>query len=202
MPDMMNYLKIMERNTNRLIDLTNQLLDFKQTEISSFSLSFIRADIAAILVETYHNFKPLAEQNKLQFHLSIPADAVYAYIDFDAFSKILYNLFGNAVKYAETTIVIELQPMVASSKYFTITTKNDGFIIPNNMKEKIYQPFFRLKETEKQKGTGIGLALSRSLAQLHTGTLVLGEPEANMNVFVLTLPLHQDNEFNLSQPLI
>ncbi len=202
MPDVMNHLKIMERNTNRLIDLTNQLLDFRQTEINSFSLSFVRVDIAALLAETYHNFKPLADQNKLQFHLNIPTDAVYAYIDFDAFSKILYNLFGNAVKYAKTTVVVELQPIVTSDKYFTITTKNDGFIIPNNMKEKIYQPFFRLKETEKQKGTGIGLALSRSLAQLHTGTLVLSQPEANMNVFVLTLPLHQDNEFNLSQPLI
>ena len=66
------------------------------------------------------------------------------------------------------------------------------------MSEKIFEPFYRLKETEKQKGTGIGLALSRSLAQLHKGTIVLKEAENDMNVFCLTLPLRQQNEFNIS----
>ena len=59
------------------------------------------------------------------------------------------------------------------------------------MKEKIFEPFFRLKETEKQKGTGIGLALSLSLTQLHKGTLMLKEPENDMNVFAAEIPLNQ-----------
>ncbi|MEO6454764.1 MAG: hypothetical protein ABIN97_11855, partial [Ginsengibacter sp.] len=54
------------------------------------------------------------------------------------------------------------------------------------------------KETEKQKGTGIGLALSLSLAQLHKGIIDLKKPENNMNIFLLTMPLHQDKEFELS----
>jgi signal transduction histidine kinase len=66
------------------------------------------------------------------------------------------------------------------------------------MREKIFEPFFRLKETEKQKGTGIGLALARSLTELHKGTLELKKPENNMNVFALKLPVHQETEFNLS----
>jgi signal transduction histidine kinase len=60
------------------------------------------------------------------------------------------------------------------------------------MKEKIFEPFFRLKETEKQKGTGIGLALSLSLTELHKGALSLKEPENNMNVFSVSIPLRQD----------
>jgi len=56
------------------------------------------------------------------------------------------------------------------------------------MKEKIFEPFYRLKETAKQKGTGIGLALARSLAQLHKGDLFMKDPEEKMNVFVLRLP--------------
>ena len=61
-----------------------------------------------------------------------------------------------------------------------------------DMKEKIFEPFFRLKETEKQKGTGIGLALSRSLAQLHKGVLEFKESEDGLNVFLLTLPISQE----------
>jgi signal transduction histidine kinase len=57
------------------------------------------------------------------------------------------------------------------------------------MKEKIFEPFFRLKRTEKQKGTGIGLALARSLAQLHKGNLYLKETNNGLNTFVISLPL-------------
>ena len=62
------------------------------------------------------------------------------------------------------------------------------------MKDKIFEPFFRLKETQNKTGSGIGLALSRSLADLHKGNICLKEPGNAMNVFVLTLPLHQKTD--------
>src|SRR5882757_5564715 len=65
------------------------------------------------------------------------------------------------------------------------------------MREKIFQPFFRLKESEKQIGTGIGLSLSRSLAELHKGVLVLNKSINDLNTFMLTLPIHQEKEFDL-----
>jgi DNA-binding response OmpR family regulator len=67
------------------------------------------------------------------------------------------------------------------------------------MKEKIFEPFFRLKQTEKNAGTGIGLSLSRSLAELHKGTLGLEQPEGNQNIFLLNIPIHQDTEINLTK---
>ncbi len=72
---------------------------------------------------------------------------------------------------------------------FTIEIANDGDLIPYDMKEKIFEPFFRLKRTEKQKGTGIGLALARSLTQLHKGDLYLKETHNGLNTFVISLPL-------------
>jgi signal transduction histidine kinase len=196
-PEVLAYLKIMERNTNRLIDLSNQLLDFRQTEINGFSLSFTKVDITVLVEETYSSFKPLAEENKLNIQLHVPKNSIMAYIDMDAFNKILYNLFSNAIKYATTLVIIELQALNELDNYFTISIKNDGYIIPDDMKDKVFQPFFRLKETEKQKGTGIGLALSLSLVQLHNGKLELTEPEANLNVFLLKLPLQQTNEIGI-----
>ena len=58
------------------------------------------------------------------------------------------------------------------------------------MKEKIFEPFFRLKETVKQKGTGIGLALAKSLVELHNGNIYLKKPEDGMNIFEIALPYH------------
>ncbi len=191
-PEIKDSLRIMEKNTERLVDLTNQLLDFRQTEINGFTLNFTRENIAEITEEIFNSFKPLAEQKELLFTMAAPQQDLFAYIDTDAFNKILTNLLSNAVKYASCTVALNIEPLTAEAKMFTILVKNDGYLIPMEMQDKIFEPFFRLKETEKQKGTGIGLALSRSLTQLHKGLLGIKEPEQNMNVFFVSIPLQQN----------
>lgn len=193
-PEIKDSLRIMEKNTSRLVDLTNQLLDFRQTEIKGFSLNFTKQNISELIEDTFISFKPLAEQKDLQFTMTSLPQKLFAFIDTEAFNKILTNLFSNAVKYASSKVEICLLPVKKDDKTFTIEIKNDGYIIPFEMKEKIFEPFFRLKETEKQKGTGIGLALSRSLTQLQKGVLDLKEPENNMNVFFITMPFNLDND--------
>ncbi len=196
-PEMKENLKTMEKNTNRLIDLTNQLLDFRKTETDKFTLNFVKTDISDLLTETFSNFQPAAEQKNINFKLDLPRIALLASVDPEALKKILSNLINNAIKYAESRVQVHLLPFSSEDKVFTIEIKNDGFIIPYEQKEKIFEPFYRMKETEKQAGTGIGLPLSRSLAELHKGVLDLKKPENNQNVFVLSLPIHQDKEFNL-----
>ncbi|MBL7738557.1 MAG: histidine kinase [Chitinophagaceae bacterium] len=193
MPEIKDSLRIMEKNTGRLVDLTNQLLDFRQTEIKGFSLNFTEANVTEIAADIFNSFKPLAEQKGLTFTMKAPSDEIYAYIDIDAFTKILTNLLSNAVKYASEKAALHILAPAPGHTVFTIKVKNDGYLVPMEMKEKIFEPFFRLKETEKQKGTGIGLALSLSLTELHKGILRLEEPEDNMNVFSLSIPLRQDN---------
>jgi signal transduction histidine kinase len=67
---------------------------------------------------------------------------------------------------------------------------NDGFIIPEENKAQIFDSFYRIKETCNYPGTGIGLTLSRSLAEMHGGTLILDTSKKNRNVFILILPVH------------
>lgn len=189
-PAVKDSLKIMERNTNRLIDLSNQLLDFRQTEIQGFSLHMVRVDVSELLEETFVNFKPLAEQKNCDFQLDMPQGHLWAQVDVEAFNKILTNLFSNAVKYADSKVFARLLSFSKEDKSFTIEIKNDGYLVPAEMKEKIFEPFFRLSQTAKQKGTGIGLALSKSLVQLHKGTLEMKESNEPLNIFSLTLPIN------------
>lgn len=193
LPEIKDSLRIMERNTDRLVNLSNQLLDFRQTEIQGFSLNFAKANISELLEETWLNFKPLAEQKNLSFTLELPSAPVFASADTEAFNKILGNLFSNAVKYASSTVQVYLVPH-EQDHFFNIIIKNDGSLIPAEMKDKIFEPFFRLRETEKQKGTGIGLALSLSLVLLHKGSLSLQNTGDNMNTFVLSIPFRQEEE--------
>ena len=195
-PGVQNNLKIMQRNTNRLIDLTNQLLDFRQTETKGFSLNFVNADISEFLEEIHTSFRSLAEQKNLEYNLYLPKTNVQAFVDPDALNKIISNLYSNAIKYATNEVEVRLLTLKKNDNNFSIVIKNDGFIIPYEMREKIFEPFFRLKETKMLKGTGIGLALSRSLAELHKGTISLETPDKELNVFKLTLPLQQEKDSN------
>jgi signal transduction histidine kinase/ligand-binding sensor domain-containing protein len=188
-PEWQTNLRIMERNTNRLIDLTNQLLDFRQTETKGFSLTFTPINISELLEEMYANFKPLAEERNLSYNIDLPATPLYTLADLDALNKIFSNVFSNAIKYAGSKVMVQLLPVTPTDQHFTIQVANDGYLIPSDMKEKIFEPFFRLKKTEKQKGTGIGLALARSLAQLHKGNLYLKEQSNELNTFVISLPV-------------
>ncbi|MDP9040472.1 MAG: response regulator, partial [Bacteroidota bacterium] len=190
-------LKTMEKNTNRLIDLTNQLLDFRNTEMDKFSLNFVKTDISVLLEETYNSFQLAAEEKGIAFKLELPGIALQAYVDPEALKKILSNLFNNAIKYAESRIIIRLKNFNSDDRVFTVIVQNDGYIIPYDLKEKIFEPFYRIKETDSQPGNGIGLSLSRSLAELHKGIMDLGKPENGMNHFILTLPIHQEKEFRL-----
>jgi ligand-binding sensor domain-containing protein/signal transduction histidine kinase/DNA-binding response OmpR family regulator len=190
-------LKMMEKNTNRLIDLTNQLLDFRNTEMDKFSLNFVKTDISELVEETYNSFQIAAEEKDIIFKLELPGIALQAFVDPESLKKILSNLFNNAIKYAESKIIIRLKNFNSDDRVFTILIQNDGYLIPYDLKEKIFEPFYRIKETDSQPGNGIGLSLSRSLAELHKGILDLAKPENGMNVFVLTLPIHQEKEFTI-----
>lgn len=188
-PLISQHLRIMERNTKRLIDLTTQLLDFRHVESSEFRLSFLEADITAIVKEHYLNFKPMAEAKNIRFTIKTPGKPLLAFIDLDAYSKILNNLFDNAIKYAETCVHIQLMPHHSSQDFFVLRIENDGFVVPVESREKIFEPLVRLKTKGRQAGSGIGLALARSLAQLHKGHLQMDLETTDKNVFVLQLPI-------------
>lgn len=189
-PEIENSLRIIGGNTDRLIELSNQLLDFRQTEIKAYSLSLERANISALLTNAHINFVTLAEQANIDLILNMPTKDLQADIDVDAFTKIIYNLLSNAVKYAETIVTITLLPHSKDNGSFTILVKNNGHLIPEHLKEKIFEPFFRIKDAETKTGSGIGLALARSLAMIHNGSLTIEDQENNNNVFSLTLPIY------------
>lgn len=192
MPSLEEDLDCLDKNTNRLMQLVSQILDFRQTEINKFSLDFTRVNINEILEETYLRFKILAQKRKLDYQLDLPPLDVNAMADIEALQKILSNLIGNAVKYAEKKVAIKLFSLEKENNFFTIIFENDGYIIKKEMAEKIFKPFYRIKETKHQKGTGIGLALARSLTLLHKGSLEISFLQSNFNTFVLTLPIESE----------
>lgn len=191
-PEIPKNLGIMERNTSRLLDLVNELLDFRKTEMKHVKLSFIEVNITLLVEETYIRFSQLIKDKNIQFGISKQPRDILAYVDEEATRKILSNLFSNAIKYCETRVQVILEE---TPEHFKVVVKNDGAMIPSDLRERIFEPFFRVPLETTTSGTGIGLSLAHSLAELHNGSLYIDSSTARMNVFVLKIPLHQDNEF-------
>ncbi len=187
MPLIKTNLEIMNRNTDRLLHLSNQLLDFRKIEMNGFRLSFSKEDISGLLLDHYVNFKVIAAQKKIDMRVDF-SKSFYACIDAEVFNKIISNLWDNAIKYSKSKVQVLLAPIPDHIGMYRIIFRNDGYLIPDNMKEVIFKSFYRLKETVKLPGTGIGLTLSRSLAEMHGGTLALDFADKEMNTFILTLP--------------
>ena len=184
-------LQIMSKNTDRLLNLTNQLLDFRKTESDAYLLSLEAQNVSELIRDTFSRFTPLARQRALSFGLELPEEDMTVQLDKEAFLKIISNLLNNAIKYGDS--YVRLRAYISHEEegaLFHLITENDGEKIPEEFSEAIFKPFFRIeKEPDRMaNGTGIGLALSRSLAELHKGRVDL-ETQRESIRFHLTLPV-------------
>ncbi|HMR83248.1 MAG TPA: two-component regulator propeller domain-containing protein [Niabella sp.] len=192
-------LTLMQKNTSRLIQLTNQLLDFRKAETDNMSLTFTKTDINALLSEVFNDLKYLARDKSLKYELMMPRMSLTATVDEEALKKIFTNLIHNAIKYAASEVTIKLLPFNSDDIMFNVEFRNDGNKIPADKKKKVFEPFYRMNESDKDTGTGIGLPLSRSLAELHKGTLsLIITEEAHKNLFLLSIPILQSQALDLT----
>jgi len=146
-------------------------------------------NITAVLKDSFITFSALAKKKNLDYNIELPVNEVYAFADEEALNKIFSNLINNCIKYADKKVLIRLLKEDHLQSNFTIQFENDGTVIPPEMREKIFEPFYRLKQSIKQQGTGLGLALARSLTELHKGKLYLKDSPEGLNIFILCLPL-------------
>ena len=196
-PDIKENFKIVASNATRLLDLVNQLLDFRKTEIKKMELTFVRTNMSKLVRHMCTRFNQAINDKKVDFSMSMPKDDVVAFVDAEAIKKILSNLVGNAVKYSSNKILINLK-IIENSFEFRI--ENDGDTIPLHLRKKIFEPFYRLSDDDSSKGSGIGLSLASSLTELHKGNLEMDCTNSTLNIFILNIPLHQEKEF-LFQPV-
>lgn len=182
-------LSVIAQNTNRLLELTGQLLDFQKIGAHKLQMKFECVDITALLNETVGRFEPTILQKKKELTLHIPTEEIEAAVDREAIIKILSNLLNNALKYALHSICVELS---RGDDSFTVRVDSDGEKIPAGISQQIFEPFYQACQKEVTAfGVGIGLSLARSLALLHRGSLTL-DSEQSGNSFVLTVPLDND----------
>lgn len=184
-----DYLQIIKRNTDRLFFLINQLLDFRKTESKTLKLNKESVDINTLVADTLLRFRPAMEQNGIDVEVSMPDTDIVSVIDKEAITKVLSNLFTNATKYGKSHVQIRLSEN-AEQGYFEIRVSNDGKRIPKELSNKVFEAFFQVKsDGDKLKsGSGLGLALAKSLVELHDGSIFIDD-KSDDTTFVVRIPI-------------
>lgn len=184
------YVKSMQTNVDYLLGITNQLLDFRKAEKQSeVRLNVSRFDIRQILLSMAKRFEEPMRLSAKQLECIVPDTPVWVKGDLDKIERVLMNLMGNAMKYAETRITMELRDNGGEEVIISIT--DDGIGIPEEEKKKVFDTYYQIHNDTKSMslGTGLGLAYARMIAEAHKGAINISDnPDGSGAVFTLTLP--------------
>jgi DNA-binding response OmpR family regulator/nitrogen-specific signal transduction histidine kinase len=175
-------------NAQRLLRLVNQLLDFRKTESGNMKLEVAEGNMVKFIKEIKLSFDPLAEQMKIDFSISSSSNIIKAWFDRDQFEKIMFNLLSNAFKNTPEGGAISIR-INESKENLAIIVEDNGKGIKVEHFENIFQSFFSYDEEHHHTGTGIGLALTKSLIEMHHGEIRVESEEHVYTRFILSMPL-------------
>ena len=196
-------LHIANRNARRLLTLINQLLDISKIEAGSMPLKAEQHNIVSFLKSLFYSFESLADTK--QITLKFESDLVNIPVVFepDKMEKVFYNLFSNAFKFTPPggTITVEAQISGASA---VIIIRDTGTGIPSDRINKIFDRFYQLdnSSTREHEGSGIGLALTKELIELHKGKIEVKSKIDEGSEFIITLPLGNLNTPRLAPEVV
>lgn len=181
----MPQLLVIERNGKRLLNLVNQLMDFRKVESGGMSVTMVDVNIKPILSGICQHFSLSAELKNIKLVLNMPDAVCYAKVDPEAFTKIVSNLLTNALKFTVSHIWIDL--IITEENKLELRIKDNGQGIAVEEQEKIFTPFYQIRENRPSDniGTGVGLLLVKKLVSLMHGELKLESESGLGGTFII-----------------
>jgi CheY-like chemotaxis protein len=163
---------LMKRQVEHIVRLVDDLLDVSRITQGKIQLKKEPVEVGAAIRHTAYEIKPDLEERQQRFSLSLPSEPVWTQADPVRFSQIILNLLTNAVKYTDEQGQISLEAEPLDGRV-TITVRDSGIGIPPDMLNQIFVPFTQVSQSvdRARGGLGIGLALVRSLVEMHGGTV-------------------------------
>jgi ligand-binding sensor domain-containing protein/DNA-binding response OmpR family regulator len=173
-PGINRRLLTVKKNAGRLTRLVNELLDFRKQEAGKLRLNVAPDNIVEFAKEIYLSFQYLAIRHHIDYQFISSDDHIEVYFDPEQLEKVFYNLLSNAFKFTPENGLIKLSVNKTEKGPIEITVCDNGKGIPEESRDKLFTNFYQVKDPlSRNSGTGIGLALSKKIARLHHGDLVL-----------------------------
>ena len=208
---------IIKRNANRLLDLINQLLDLSRLEAGKLELKASKSNIVSFIKGITMSFESVAERKDITLKVKAEQENIELYFDKEKMTKIMTNLLSNAFKFTpeggEITVSLSLIPSpsgrgvsnlsaAASAKAggqgegsVQITVFDTGIGISEEELPKLFDRFYQVdsSQTREHEGTGIGLALTKELVELHRGTISADSKLGKWTEFTIKLPVGREH---------
>ncbi|MGB5289541.1 MAG: ATP-binding protein, partial [Ignavibacteriaceae bacterium] len=203
-------LKLVHRNANRLNGMVNQLLDLSKLEAGRMTLRTIKINIIPFLKGLVFSFASLAERKKITLKFNSDLEEILVYVDKDKVEKIIYNILSNAFKFTSEggEIFVSVSKPTPKSppgrgikgvgdliQFVELKITDTGIGIPEERIEKIFDRFYQVdsSHTREHEGTGLGLALTKELIELHKGEISVESAEGKGTTLLIRLPLGKDH---------
>ncbi len=178
-------MKVIDRNAHRLLELVNQLLDFRKVEQQSLVMHFAPQNIYELIQNVSVRFAPTFEQGGKRFTVEYPDEHFTAIIDKEAITKVVSNLLTNANKYTKDDVRLTciVEP---DGEHFRVVVSDNGVGIREEDRQRIFDAFFQAQDNKP--GTGIGLNIVRNIVDLHHGTISVESEVGKGSIFTVVLP--------------
>ncbi|MFA5045530.1 MAG: two-component regulator propeller domain-containing protein [Paludibacter sp.] len=185
-------VRSIQRSAKRLLDLINQILEFRKSETRNRRLSVRKGNIATLVNEIGLKYKELNQNSKVSFNIQLPTTLLEMYFDTEVITIILDNLLSNALKYtAKGKITLQLRYHADdASPYIEILVSDTGFGIPTEALPRIFDRYYQVKGEHQMSGTGIGLSLVKNMVDLHQGEILVNSAPDKGTTFSIRLQLN------------
>ena len=193
--------EIIRKNSERILHLINQMMDLRKIDKGQMVMRMCKTDMVSFINEEYDLFKQQAIAKSIDFEYQHDCEELPVWIDRNNFDKVIINTLSNAFKFTPTAGHILLS-LTHTDHHAYISIKDSGIGIPKDKLETIFQRFYQTPAdpSDRNVGTGIGLDLTRSLVELHYGTISARNNEGEKgskfehgSEFIIRIPLGKDH---------
>ncbi len=196
--------RLIRRNAHRLLRLINDLLDLSRLEAKSMKLHVAEGDIALTLRMVAESFQLWSEQHGIALRWTSVPHALHGYFDRDKVETVLSNLLSNALKFTprDGTVTVALALREADpepGRWVSVNVADSGRGIPAGKVANLFDRYYQVEDADRQTGSGLGLALSKGLIELHHGAIAVTSSEDRGSVFEVHFPI--DRASYLSEEL-
>lgn len=200
-PHRQGIYEIIRKNSERILHLINQMMDLRKIDKGQMIMRMCKTDMVSFINEEYDLFKQQAIAKSIDFEYQHDCEELPVWIDRNNFDKVIINTLSNAFKFTPTAGHILLS-LTHTDHHAYISIKDSGIGIPKDKLETIFQRFYQTPAdpSDRNIGTGIGLDLTRSLVELHYGTISARNNEGEKgskfehgSEFIIRIPLGKDH---------
>ncbi|MDH6304672.1 signal transduction histidine kinase/ligand-binding sensor domain-containing protein/DNA-binding response OmpR family regulator [Parabacteroides sp. PF5-5] len=195
--------KIIHRNAERILSLINQLMDIRKIDKGIMTLTFQEVEIVGFVGDLYSYFEYQAKAKNIDFNLRTELKQLKVWVDPKNFDKIILNVLSNAFKFTPENGKIDIYLSIIDEKtvynnieqYFEIIISDNGIGINDEEKERVFERFYQIRNSHNSSNvsTGIGLHLTRSLVELHHGSIWMENNEEGGSSFIIRIPMGKDH---------